>query len=131
MNPNGRAKTRSLESQMVAIYKLIHKCMVNNETTNVSEACRLIFNSHDLIKFADPSLPDYKKLTDVCKNAENLRKRYYAAIAGAKNPAVNPILSATVEKMQESLASDIERHKQWRETYDRIKAAGHHPAGEY
>lgn len=124
MNPEGRPKTRSLEQQMVAIYKLIHRELVNQETTNVSKACRAIFNKAELIKFTDPALPDYQRLTDVCKSPENLRKRYYRAIESASDALTYPILHHTVRTLSESLGAEIERHKLWRESYERQDQEG-------
>lgn len=131
MNPNGRPKTRSLETQMIAIYRIVTQAMINNETENVSKACRAVFEKHSFIKFTDPSLPEFKRLTDICKTPENLRKRYYRAIECASNEIDYPILSATVDKMQKSLANEINRHKYWRESFEQIRNDGHHPSGEY
>lgn len=124
MNPEGRPKTRSLEQQMVAIYKLIHRELVNQETTNVSKACRAIFNKAELIKFTDPALPDYQRLTDVCKNPENLRKRYHEAKKSATDEEKYPILHHTVKTLSKSLGAEIERHKLWRESYERQDQEG-------
>lgn len=124
MNPEGRPKTRSLEQQMVAIYKLIHREMVNQESRNVSKACQSVFNKVELIKFTDPALPDHQRLTDVCKNPENLRKRYYRSIECAKDGLTFPILHHTVKTLSESLADEIERHKLWRESYERLDNEG-------
>jgi hypothetical protein len=123
MNPNGRP-TRSLEQQMVAIYKLIYREMVNQETTNVSKACQAVFNKVELIKFTDPDLPDYQHLTDVCTNPENLRKRYYVAKKNATEVEKYPILHHTVKTLSERLGAEIERHKLWREYYERQDQEG-------
>lgn len=131
MNPNGRPKTRSLESQMVAIYRVVSHAMINNESKNVSEACRAIFDKNSLIKFTDPALPEYKKITDVCLNAENLRKRYYRAIECSRDAEKYPILASIVTQFGNTLDYEINRHKQWREAYANIRQSGHHPSGEY
>lgn len=119
MNPNGRPKTRSLEPQMIAIFKLINREMINEESTNVSNACRSVIKKSNLIKFIDNSLPESKKLTDVCIDDKNLRKRYYRAIECSKDAEKYPILSETVKQLQASLESEINRHKQWRDAHER------------
>jgi hypothetical protein len=126
MNPDGRPKTRSLEQQMVAIYKLIHRTMVNKETTNVSKACRSVFDEVDLIKFTDPALPDHARLMDICKSPENLRKRYCRAIECASDAAAYPILHHTVTRLTETLPTEIEKHKLWRCAHESAVEDGRH-----
>ena len=118
MNPEGRPKTRSLEHQMVAIYKLIHQTMIDQESKNVSKACKAVFDKAELIKFTDPALPDHQRLTDVCINPENLRKRYYLAIECSKNEQKFPILHYTVKSLSQTLDKEIERHRLWRKAHE-------------
>jgi hypothetical protein len=115
---------------MVAIYKLIHRAMVNQEATNVSKACRSVFDKVDLIKFTDPALPDHARLTDLCKTPENLRKRYYRAIECASDAVAYPNLHHTVIRLTETLATEIERHKLWRRAHESAVKDGRHIAYE-
>lgn len=128
MNPEGRPKTRSLEQQMVAIYKLIHREMVNQESTNISKACRAVFNNGGSIRFFEPrEIGDDETdhfLTDLCDNPENLRKRYHDAKKCAADPEEYPVLHHTVKTLSESLGAEIERHKLWREAHEREDKEG-------
>jgi hypothetical protein len=127
MNPNGRPKTRSLEYQMVAIYKLIHQTMINEESSNVSNACRAIFNNDNSIRIFKLKIIEGETdhfLTDLIDNPENLRKRYQEAKKSSTDADNYPILHHTVNILSEQLEAEIERHKQWREAHERENQEG-------
>lgn len=127
MNPNGRPKTRSLEQQMVSIYRLIHREMVKQETTNVSKVCRAVFNNDNSIRFFELKNIEGDTdhfLTDLIDNPENLRKRYQEAKKRSTDADKYPILHHTVNILSEQLEAEIERHKQWREAHERENQEG-------
>jgi hypothetical protein len=122
MNPNGRYKARTREDLLIAMYRLVHARMVCHETTNVSKVCRQIFaelpRDIDIIKvyeIVDRNGKPDRSLFDICRNSENLRKRFYDAKRAAKDKESFPHLSQIVERLESLLPSLIEQHRTERE----------------
>jgi hypothetical protein len=128
MNPDGRPKTRSLEPNMVAIYRLIHQAMINQGSANVAAACRTVISDHANLRFfktktlSDGDEDDF--LYDLCDNADNLRKRYYRALECSKDAEKYPHLHHTVARLSGQLDDDIQRFKELKRYYEEEEQAG-------
>ncbi len=128
MNPDGRPKTRSLEHNMVAIYRLIHQAMINQGSTNVAAACRAVMTKHASLRFMKPRVfsdgEEDDFLYDLCDNADNLRKRYYRALECSKDPEKYPDLHRTVKRLSRQLDGRTKAWKKLRADYDQQRQAG-------
>lgn len=118
MNPNGRDKARTREDMLIAVYRLVHGRMVCHETKSAKKVCLQIFadlpTDNDIIKFykdIDKNDYTYQSVFDVCRNGENLRKRFQDAKLAAKDKENFPHLSQIVERLNSLLPTMIEQHR--------------------